>query len=154
MTERQIAVVYCDDIREEKTNKISLMGIYHDSLLVPCIPTTLPKLCAWVNVITPIDQPFKELHIRVVQGEEGTVLFDNAKIDTGTLEARQQKSIPEYAGQDSFAASIAIIMTPFQISSETFLRIIVNTEDEELRSRRLTILKSPQKKKDDLLSDL
>ncbi|MGA2554637.1 MAG: hypothetical protein ABSF20_07630 [Smithella sp.] len=38
-------LIICDDIRHEVGNKISLIGIYNESITVQTIPFILPKLC-------------------------------------------------------------------------------------------------------------
>lgn len=37
--------IICDDIRAEEGNKISLMGVYGDNILVPFLPFNFPKFC-------------------------------------------------------------------------------------------------------------
>jgi hypothetical protein len=40
-----VASFICDDIRSEEGNKVSLMGLYDESMLLPQIPAKIPKLC-------------------------------------------------------------------------------------------------------------
>lgn len=47
----KVNMVLCDDIREEKGNKFSLMGIYASSIVVDRTPVILPKLCLFVMLI-------------------------------------------------------------------------------------------------------
>ena len=42
---REIFSIVCDDIRIEQGNKVSLMGIYTDGILVSQLPFVFPKLC-------------------------------------------------------------------------------------------------------------
>src|SRR5882762_5583690 len=35
----------CDDIRSERGNKVSLMGLYDEKILLPQVPARLAKLC-------------------------------------------------------------------------------------------------------------
>lgn len=37
--------IICDDIRFEQGNKVSLIGVYTDGILVPRFPYLFPKLC-------------------------------------------------------------------------------------------------------------
>jgi len=37
-------VIVCDDIREEKSNKAILIGVYSERVIVKALPTLLPKL--------------------------------------------------------------------------------------------------------------
>jgi len=38
-------LIICDDIRQEIKNKVTLVGIYTDSIIVSKIPYSFPKLC-------------------------------------------------------------------------------------------------------------
>ncbi|EGH46331.1 MULTISPECIES: DUF6941 family protein [Pseudomonas syringae group] len=60
---RYAHAVYCDDIRHEDGNKISLMGIYSGQLGVPVFPCSLPKLCIVLSVSTPKEAIFKTLSL-------------------------------------------------------------------------------------------
>lgn len=136
MTDRRIEVVYCDDIRAEVGNKHSLIGVYTGDLFISTMPVVLPKLCAWVNVITPVSSPFSELRIRVLHDD--TVL-----IDTGNLfEDGTQSPPPNENGQRQvMVVNFSVTLSPFQIDGESLLRIVADTEDGELKSRPLRIRK-------------
>src|SRR5437867_1978542 len=41
---REITSLLCDDVRQELGNKLSLMGVYGDSIIVPEVPAVLPRL--------------------------------------------------------------------------------------------------------------
>lgn len=46
-------MILCDDIRNEVGSKTSLMGVYGNTILLPKLPFTLPKLCVlqrWQNL--------------------------------------------------------------------------------------------------------
>lgn len=42
---RHEVTIICDDIRQEIGNKISLMGLYDDAVVVKRFPARLPKIC-------------------------------------------------------------------------------------------------------------
>ena|SRR5690554_7783600 len=67
---RYAHVAYCDDIRPELNGKISLMGLYSDTMLLPRFPITLPKLGIVVTGKTTSDNPFTGFAIQVVMGEQ------------------------------------------------------------------------------------
>jgi hypothetical protein len=71
MTESRIMFsIFCDDVRAEQGNKLSLMGCYDGTLLVPSFPFLLTKLCVVMHALTPADRPFKELKFRVYKNED------------------------------------------------------------------------------------
>jgi hypothetical protein len=42
---RELSSLICDDIRFEQGNKVSLMGVYTDGILVSGLPFIFPRLC-------------------------------------------------------------------------------------------------------------
>ncbi|MBL4833622.1 MAG: hypothetical protein JKY26_06560 [Pseudomonas sp.] len=67
---RYAHVAYCDDIRAEVNGKMSLMGLYSDSMLLPGLPATLPKLGIVVTARTSSDEPFEGFEIYVAMGDQ------------------------------------------------------------------------------------
>lgn len=145
MNERRIEVVYCDDIRTEVGNKNSLMGVYQGNLFIDAMPVILPKLCAWVNVVTPRATPFQCLRIRVL-------LDDVPLLDTGdVIDPDNSLPLPETedvapgdeGAPQLLAANFIIALTPFQIERQSALVVVAETEQGELKSRRLRIRLAP-----------
>ena len=67
---RTLQTIWCDDVRMEVGNKMSLMGIYSAELLVPTFPFVLQKLCLSCKISADIKKPFKQLKIVVSKNEE------------------------------------------------------------------------------------
>lgn len=64
-TAKQINSILCDDIREEKGNKLSLMGMYGGDVIVNDFPSILPKLCLFVQLIQLQTLLSKEINVTV-----------------------------------------------------------------------------------------
>ena len=131
---RHIEVIYCDDIREEIGNKVSYMGIYSKDLFVPTAPIVLPKLCIAVNVVTDMNDPFKELEVRVLKGEDEVEL-----LTTGPIPGPPD----DWTSEDNLTfmvAQMAFVLAPYQIDGDTILRVRARTEREDLKGRALRIL--------------
>jgi hypothetical protein len=136
-TSRHIEVVYCDDIREEIGNKVSYMGIYSKDLFVPTAPVVLPKLCIAVKVVTDITDPFKELEVRILKGEDEVEL-----LTTGPIPGPPD----DWSSEDNstfMIAQMAFMLAPYQIDGDTILRVRARTEREDLKGRDLRILVGP-----------
>lgn len=137
---RYAHAVYCDDIRMELGNKLSLMGIYDADLFVPEVPITIPKLCIFLSVVTPASNPFQSLTVRVLKDEE--VLLE-AKIPEESLsqslkdQPAEIASIP--AGDKLVGIKMSFVLAPFTVDRPFFLRVRALTETEELRSSALSI---------------
>lgn len=134
---RHVEVVYCDDIREEIGNKVSYMGIYTQDLFVPTSPMILPKLCIAVSVVTGSDDPFKEMEVRVLKGNDRTEL-----LTTGPILIPDAPRDAD-GGNGILAMQLAFVLSPFEIDGETVLRIQARTEREELKGRALRIRIAP-----------
>jgi len=68
MPDRRIVVAqYCDDIRQEVANKISLIGCYGADMLVGKFPAVMPKFCALVRVMAPIAEPLSRFIVRLTR---------------------------------------------------------------------------------------
>lgn len=137
--DRYIHTIYCDDIRLEVGNKQSLMGIYAGELWVAECPVLLPKICIVVNVVTPVDQPFKALTLKVTKDDE--VLIEAPLIGDHLHEPQQ--NIIENGDKDNADRRIAIIgtfmLSPFAIEKECVLRVRAETEIGELKGHALRI---------------
>jgi hypothetical protein len=139
MTERRVEVVYCDSIYEEVRKKYILVGVYNEDLYVGVIPTILPTLCAFVNIITPAERPFGWIRARVVQGEDEMTL-----LDTGEVEDFPRTGLHTTASAgkpDMLSALFALTLQPYLIEAETSLRVVVETEEGIIKSRLLRIRK-------------
>ena len=59
---KKIHTIVCDDIREEKNNKFSLMGMYGKEIIFNKLPALLPKLCI-IIMIEEIREKFDKIEI-------------------------------------------------------------------------------------------
>ena len=90
-----------DDIRFEKGNKISLMGIYGEEIVVESLPAILLKLCFF----TRISGGDGECQIKVsLKGPDGNDLFMSMKEQTLALKGGM--------------ANITNVVSPFQLPKE------------------------------------
>jgi hypothetical protein len=55
-----MVALFCDDVRNEVGNKLSLMGVYGQDLLLREFPATLPKLCAVMLLDLPAGSRARE----------------------------------------------------------------------------------------------
>lgn len=65
-----IFVNYCDDIRFERGDKISLIGVYGPNMIVPTFPITLPRLCMFLQITSKAGSAITEpITIEVLSDE-------------------------------------------------------------------------------------
>jgi len=132
--DRYLAVTFCDDIRHEVGNKMSLIGCYQGELMVETAPTALPKLCALIAATTPKDKPFKTLTIRVMKDDAELARLEIPEAD---LTEVAQNNIDATATRKSI--STALMFAPFVIDKPSVLRVLAMTEEGEMIGPRLLI---------------
>lgn len=142
MAERRIEVVYCDDIRLELGNKHSLMGVYPADMFIDIMPVVLPKLCAWVNVVTPVGKPFDRLRVRVLH-DDVTLIDTGELIEDGSMDLPSQHDDSTQGDNEErlMAFNFLFTISPFSVDAESSLQIVAETEDGDMKSRRLRIRK-------------
>lgn len=134
---RHLDVIYCDDIRNEVGNKVSIMGIYTRELTISTAPILLSKLCMAVKVVTDIDDPFESLVVRVVKIKDGE---ETELLTTDSIPITPLKELPERDDETTcFLFQMQLVLSPFQIEEEMTLRVKATTEREELLGMALRI---------------
>lgn len=127
---RFVDCIYCDDIRNEVGNKLTLVGCYGPDLIVEKIPATLPKLCVLAKVFTPVDQPFERLTLRVFVGE---TMVAELQVPTSQLDQRVR--------EDSrwFLLTAALTLSPMFIENACVVRVEAETEDGTLVGPKMRV---------------
>ena len=145
MIRRHVQTIFCDDIREEVSGKLTYVGVYSSKLWVPFFPVVLPKLCLAVSIFTPATQPFRKLSIKIFEGDE--LVAENG-IDEIELE-KFADAFDEEDGSDKVQLSQLLrtqfIFSPLKIEEPTKLRVRVQTAEEELTGAGLRIEQKPEK---------
>jgi hypothetical protein len=144
MTDRTIAVVYCDDIRNEIGNKQSWMGIYSGDLVVQQMPSLLPKLCLAVTISSPADRPLQRLRLYAKRGDDlvfeinadDQILQSFRLAESGDADTGPNDGIPRRR-----VLILATAISPFVIDRDSTLRVFAETEveGERLTGRGLRI---------------
>jgi len=149
VTPRHLQVIYCDDIREEVGNKLSLMGVYDKNLHPSVFPCEIPKLCLKIVVVTPEHQPLGRAIVRVLLDDQVLVetpdlttdpaycQFLAASLSSGSVQATDP------AQSRVAALSVMVVIAPLKVAAPGVLRVRVETEDGELRAGALNITPQP-----------
>lgn len=100
---RSINCVFCDDVRHEIGNKVSLIGIYGGEMLIQtsALPVLLPKLGVHVFINTPIKKPFKRATVWIVTPS-------NQEVARVNVEDIKMADIKEDVQKVTFGASMVI----------------------------------------------
>lgn len=143
MIERHVETIFCDDIRQEISGKISYIGVYSSMLFVNAFPITLPKLCLSVKVVTPASNPLQSLKIRVLKDEE---IMQEINIDENVLtkSAESAKEIPD--DDDILRIKVfnsVLIFSPLELTSPCHITVRAFTEEGEMRGTALSVAQLP-----------
>lgn len=140
---RHIQTIFCDDIRHEMGNKLSFIGVYSGQLLVPSLPTILPKLCVVTSVMTSVDEPFEQLTVRLFKDDEVlTEISLTAEQLAAPLQVMSEET--EDFSFPVFSFQTAFIISPLVIDSPCVLRVFAENEADEIRSLSLRIRQLPE----------
>lgn len=122
---RQLNVLFCDDVRYEVGNKVTYVGVYNGTMeFAGKPPFTLPKLCISATSITPLDNPFKRLHLRVLVND--TVVQEiEVPEDQLVLKEVQPADIV------NLAIGAVITVQPFVITEDCRVKVVAITETGE-----------------------
>lgn len=110
-------VLICDDIREEKSGKETLVGVYNEKIIVGSLPALLPKLCFRICV-APVQRSI-DVSLSVQAPKDGESI-------TGL------KAVIPVKVEKATGHTLNLIMSPFVIKSEgEYSLIIEHGENKE-----------------------
>lgn len=134
---RIVLATFCDDIRYEHGNKHSLIGCYKQDLVTSQLPVALPKLCAAVLVLTPIERPLEKLTICARFGDE---TLGELEVREDQLQAAKSEILTQAgAGMRKMEIHCHMTFSPFVITQADMLRIEAVTEDGIIKGSALQI---------------
>lgn len=138
MNPRYAHTIWCDDIRQEVGNKPSFMGVYTGGIVLPGLPTVLPRLSLWIVVSSPIENPIKNLSVRV-ERDDGTALLEVPDVDTSRVQ-----SLPPDATKTVQAFMFGVTLSPVEVPAGCkHFQVIVTADGEELRGPKLWVEVNP-----------
>ncbi|GMW07427.1 MAG: hypothetical protein QY320_00310 [Gammaproteobacteria bacterium] len=140
---RFLFTVVCDDVRQETGNKMSMMGIYEQTIVFPGFPAAVPRLCFVMKARTPASAPFERLTLLVRRDEE--VVVEAELTESQLAMAAKENSLegtgvgPEDAAEHAILLTAVMVVSPmvFEKPCRLFFRAV--TESEELRGGSLLV---------------
>ena len=136
----QIVGIFCDDIRQEAQNRVSLMGIWPDNLNVSQIPGALPRLGIYVRCHLNVDAKIKSfgLTIRFPCGE--TEVFPS---DFNEERIQQAQDNSKAKGAMHAGLLFSAVMMNVQIKTAGRFELIASVDGQEIVCGALNILLRP-----------
>lgn len=127
-----MSTVVCDDVRKEEGNKLSYMGIYGDSILLPSFPFTLAKLCFVMTLMGPGTRKApKSLVFRLFRDED---LLAEISLPGEAL-AEAARNAAGGSGKDSKRLTIGTVLQlfPLQLAEPCVLKARAICDGEEIK---------------------
>ncbi|MCB1782380.1 MAG: hypothetical protein KDI13_00140 [Alphaproteobacteria bacterium] len=128
---------FCDDIREEKNGKITLVGVYHNDIIVPEIPAFLPKFYIMVNIVSA-EREKQILPLKIEYGDD--IIADGDVV----VEFQKNKF---HENIETNETHISLIFSPFPITKEDFLKVKIKIENEWTIAGQIFVQKNSEKPK-------
>jgi hypothetical protein len=133
MSERTAFALWCDDIRQEIGNKPSFMGVYVGGVVVPSLPTILPRISVWLSVQSPLSKPIKEWSVKLVR-DDGAVLLH---MPTTSIPTDEAPSIP---GRTMQNLMLGLTAAPLEIPIDCkYFSLQVEADGSPLDTQKLWI---------------
>lgn len=131
---------FCDDVRQEIRNKVSLIGCYGDEVIFDNLPALVPRLCAYVRAVTPKSKPFARLVFRATLNGD---LLGELEIPAEQLRVASSQSL-EIQEIDRTTVVAVLTFSPLGVSEAGVLAIDAETEDGLLAGPRIRLRAATQ----------
>ena len=130
MDDISVVALFCSDVREEKGNTVTIVGVLPDNLNVPKLPGALPKLCVYVRV---------HMYTRLVMDGKELGRIDMQKTVVDAARAKSKDSGKAYAGLIS-----TFVMSPLAIVKPGLMEALVMVRGKEIVAGSLYLNEVPQ----------
>ncbi|MET4160496.1 hypothetical protein ABIE61_000310 [Marinobacterium sp. MBR-111] len=129
--------LFCDDIRQEISGKVSLIGMYGTHMYVPVMPIKLPKLCVHFSLRFPLVHKPVDIAVTVKNGDR--------QIHEVKVEGYQNGESIEGAMQE---LNGGFDMPFLEIDEPTTLIVTASVDGVEVTGPCLAIGEDPSSKQD------
>jgi hypothetical protein len=140
-------VTFCDDIRNEVSGKMTLVGVYQGQLMVNGdLPAIIPQICALITLrIASPSKPLRPI-IKIFRSDQGEPLFS---FEPEIPASPNEHSIAPMSDADPdrinfLQIGITAQIQGFAISEPCALKVRAFIGDDEIRLGTLQILVGPQ----------
>lgn len=135
--ELNVDATFSDDIRQETSGKITVVGVLDRHAYLPKFPAALPQLWVRVRVTKPRRKTVKKMAINVFLDDEQ--IFEQ-KVDTKTLKGLQSHN--SRLQKDAF--NVQFGFSPFPVKKESILRVVARLDSLEFLAGELSFEKKSE----------
>jgi hypothetical protein len=87
--------LYAEDVRQEMTGQMSIIGVFQGGLRIPSVPAHLPKLAIIANLRMPSDKAPNSVKLEVYRGGEVLQTIDPPSEFFQTITQRPDQGLEE-----------------------------------------------------------
>ena len=120
--------LYCQDVRQEKSDQLSLVGVFPDAIQISGSGRVIPKLAIYFTIFASIDFVFSDLYLKLLSPSNDTITSTHVDIErlatTAKLSAQDNDPI--------YRATLFHIMTPFHVGDGGLFRAVATMNGEEI----------------------
>src|SRR5215471_2264546 len=127
-TQPAIVALFCEDIRIEKSETVTIVGVLPDNAAVPGLPGMFPKLGVYVRANFPVDAAPSSFRLRLEFPWEGTPPTFGA-LDASAIAGAVAKA--KGAGNPTVGLITMGVFAPFSVQAAGQVRAIVVIDDDE-----------------------
>ena len=125
--------MFCDDVRFELGNKMSLMGMYQADIIIGAHPpTVLPKLVIAIWVLSDIDDPIQKM-TTIVLGPPNQTEINRAEIEGAAPPSRF------FEDSKKLIIHQVIQINNFSIMEAGVIEVLLETDRGSFRAGRLRV---------------
>ncbi len=137
---RQLEVIYCDDVRDERSGKRIYVGVYKATMFVPEFPALLPKFCVVLTLQYSADRAPDKLRFLVLRDDE---LIAEKTLPDG--EPKKPFLNKEAEGMDGplCNATIQFDFSPFEVAGPCTIKVRAEVDGTMIRTSGLRIRSFP-----------
>jgi hypothetical protein len=127
--------LFCDDIRLEVGNKVTLVGIYQGDMFLNEMPAFVPRMGVAFYVSTPIGEPISKFGFRISRGDD--VIVEASPADTSELPRQEPLDGHDAVTRRTIAFSVPL--PPMTFAEPCTLRAVVNIDGIETVAAKLRV---------------
>jgi hypothetical protein len=132
---------FCDDVREEKGNKDTIVGIYSEVATVASFPGSFKRILIYVRLHVDIDQEINELKLflKVPKADEEEIaVFDLEDFEEGRKLARL-RTMPY------IDVATQVSVEPLRVPAEGLVQATLQLNDERTVVAAMLVRKRPSR---------
>lgn len=132
--DRSAVAIFCDDVREEKRGKKTIVGVYSFEVDVDNFPYTFPRLCVYSQFVYSTDKPIERFSLKLYS--DGELLMDHPAPEA-FIKSSREMSIAQ--GRPTTALFTAIEMISVEVSEPSVMIAVMEVDGEEYHAGRLAV---------------